>query len=120
MEQPKELSVYETFNQISLLNEMSIFWGKYGKLALNYLKEQNPDYYVELLMTSKTAHWVHSMNDRLTAHRLVLLNNALDASPLKEEATIEEIAAHHIHISNSLESSVSDHLKALMAELKLI
>lgn len=120
MEQPKELSVYETFNQISLLNEMSIFWGKYGKLALNCLKEENPDYYVELLMTSKTAHWVHCMNDRLTAHRLVLLNSALDASPLKEEATIEETAAHHIQISNSLETSIMDYLKTLLTEPKSI
>ena len=102
-----QLSVYETFNQISSSEEATIYWGKYGRLALSCLKEQAPDVYVKLVMTNKLTPWVHETNEWLTAHRLRLLNKALDAAPLPKEASIKEIADHHIKISASLEETIT-------------
>lgn len=111
MEQYSHLSVYETFNHISSSKEATIYWGKYGRLALSCLKEQSPDFYVKLVMTNQLTQWVHETNEWLTAHRLCLLNNALDADPLDKEASINEIATHHIGISAVLEETIQADLR---------
>lgn len=105
-----QLSVYETFNQISSSEEATIYWGKYGRLALSCLKEHSPDFYVKLVMTNKLTQWVHETNQWLTAHRLRLLNMALDATPLHKKASIEEIAVHHMIISANLEEGITTDL----------
>lgn len=111
IEQYSHLSVYETFNHISSSKEATIYWGKYGRLALSFLKERSPDFYVKLVMTNQLTQWVHETNDWLTAHRLCLLNRALYANPLDKEASINDIAAHHIAISTNLDETIQADLR---------
>lgn len=101
-----EQFVYEE-DKKAYVDQYTIFWGKYGRLALSFLEEQNPRYYTELVLSNKIAAWVHQTNEWLTSWRLALLVQELDAHPLDEEATIREIATNHIRTSKKIERQVT-------------
>jgi hypothetical protein len=65
--------------------------GKYGQLQLNYLHEQKPEVYRELLLTGKLAEHITTI-DR-TAYEMVerIRANYLENHPMPEEDTIGRI-----------------------------
>lgn len=65
--------------------------GKYGRLRLNYLHEQKPEMYRELLLTGKLAE--HCIVIDKTAFELAeqIRTDYLKTHPMPEEDTIERI-----------------------------
>lgn len=106
----------EAADNMDYLKDSHVFLGKYGRLALDTLKELNPGHYVELGVTGELEEWVETINNNMINQKMNLMNQALDSNPVPAEGSILDVASHRNQLSDGLDEVLRDYLVSLIPQ----